>query len=113
MNQAHHSDCHSPPDESMLCGMPGERFATSQRGVRRVACAQVCMAIENLYQRVQQVSHIKHSAGIGLLAQAEVVCNYLCDMAMAAKGAPAAAAKAALVAAAHGTPAVARRADNS
>ena len=43
--------------------------------------AQVCMAIENLYQRVQQVSHVRHSAGIGLLAQAEVVCNFVCDLA--------------------------------
>jgi hypothetical protein len=39
------------------------------------------MAIENLYQRVQQVSHVRHSAGIGLLAQAEVVCNFVCDLA--------------------------------
>ena len=72
------------------------------REFTQAACAQVCMAIENLYQRVQQVSHIKHSAGIRLLAQAEVVCHYLCDMATAAKLAPAVAAKAALVAAAHG-----------
>ncbi len=42
---------------------------------------QLCMTIENLYHRVQGCSSVKHSAGIGLLAQAEVVCNFICDLA--------------------------------
>ncbi|BDA40597.1 Coiled-coil domain-containing protein 42 homolog [Coccomyxa sp. Obi] len=42
---------------------------------------QLCMTIENLYHRVQSCSSVKHSSNIGLLAQAEVVCNFICDMA--------------------------------
>lgn len=42
---------------------------------------RLCMTIENLYLRVQSCSSVKHSPNIGLLAQAEVVCNFICDMA--------------------------------
>ena len=38
------------------------------------------MTVENLYRRVQSCSNVKHSGHIGLLGQAEVICNYICDM---------------------------------
>ena len=43
-------------------------------------CMQVCMAIENQFHRVLQCSHVKHSHSMGLLAQADVICDYICDL---------------------------------